>query len=202
MASILLPPGIVPNALTPFLRDWGGILEPFLGGAEQRINRPGMRLGGRFSIPPKVYATDGMMLISRLMQAKASRIIVDWPQPGFDPGDEGTPKVKVAVSGGTTLQIKGLPADKPLVEGQFLTIVKAATGRKYLHHLSAGAVVDGTGDATVGVWPPMRTNFAVNDVIQIANPQIEGHVQPGDELSWQLSVERLVDVAFTVSEAA
>lgn len=193
-----LPLSAVPNAAEPFLVDFGGVLTPFGGGPSQRLNRLGLRLGGRFTLPPHIYGGDGMTIISRLVQAKTDRLILPWPQPGFEPGDEGVPKVKVAVSGGTTLQIKGLPAGKELFEGQFFSLVK---DRRYLHFFTAPGTADSSGDVTASVWPPMRIAFAVNDVVEIADPKIEGHVLPGEELKWGLSVDRMVDIQFSVAEA-
>lgn len=202
MAVITLPDTMVPSGATPFLRDFGSVQTPFLGGEDFRVNRLGMRLGGRFVMPPKVYGTDGRVLINRLILARQQRLVVSWPQPGFDPGDEGTPKVKVAVSGGNVLQIKGLPADKPLYEGQFLSVCVASEGgRRYLHPLAQDESADASGDAVVHLSIPIRMSFAVNDIVEIADPKIEGHVLPGDELSWSISVEHLVDIQFSVVEA-
>lgn len=200
MTALSLPATAVPNAVDPYLVDFGGVLTPFLGGPSQRINRLGMRMAGRFSLPPKLYGTQGRVIVTQLMRAKAGTLIMPWPQPGLTIGSEGTPKVKVAVSGGTSLQIKGLPASKALVHGQYLSIVKAATGIRCLHALTADATANGSGDVTVSVWPPMRTSFAVNDVIEIAAPKIEGHVQV-DELGWSISVDKMTAIAFTLVEA-
>lgn len=202
MAAITLPAGMRASHVTPFLRDWGSVQRPFLGGEELRINRLGLRLGGRFVMPPKRYGTDGRVLISRLIQAKQSRLVIDWPQPGLDIGDEGAPKVKAAVSGGTTLQIKGLPAYKALGEGWAISIVVAGEGgRRYLHPLAADATANASGDAVATLQIPIRTAFAVDDVIEIARPKLEGHVLPGEELSWEVGVDRLLDVSFSVAEA-
>lgn len=192
-----LPSTAVPNAAEPFLLDFGGVLTPFGGGPSQRLNRLGLRLAGRFSLPPHIYGGDGMKIVSRLVQAKTDRLLMPWPQPGFDPGAEGTPKVKVAVFGGTTLQIKGLPASKQLKEGQFLSLVK---DRRYLHFFTDDFAADLSGDAVVNVWPPMRVAFAINDVIEIAVPKIEGHV-PDEGFKWSLSVDRMVDIEFSIAEA-
>jgi hypothetical protein len=197
MSAITLPDGVRPNLIEPFLLDFGTVLTPFGGGPAQRINRLGMRMGARITIAPRRYAATGMALVSRLMQARAGRLLVRWPQPGFTPGSEGTPRVKVAVSGGTTLQIKGLPAGKALVEGQALSVVK---DQRYMHFMAAPGTTNGSGDLVASVWPPMRRAFAVDDVIEIAAPMIEGHVQPGEELAWRIAVDKMIDVSFTVHE--
>jgi len=195
---LTLPDGVVPNSAEAFLVDFGGVMRPFLGGPAQQINRMGMRLGVRFTVPPTVYADKGMALVSRLMRAKSDRLLVEWYQPGFEPGAVGAPLVAAAVSGGTTLAIKGMLPDTAVREGQFLSAVR---GSRYLHSFSADGVADGAGNLTASIWPPIRELFLVNDPIEIPVPQIEGHVLPGEELSWRLSVERLLDVSFSVVES-
>src|SRR5690606_6421862 len=101
--TISLPSTIVPRQVDPFLLDFGHVLTPPSGGPAQRINRLGLRIGGNFTIPPKLYRGEGRVLVSRLMQAKTDRLLLQWPQPGLVIGSEGTPRVRVAVSGGTTL---------------------------------------------------------------------------------------------------
>ena len=192
-----LPDGIVPNGCDPFLVDFGVTLTPYGGGPTQRVNRLGLRLGAKFTIPPTVYAGKGMALISRLVQAKTDRLIIEWPQPDFDPGAVGTPLVRVNVTGGTTLQLKGLPAGKTLLEGQMLSFEK---DRNYAHMFAAPATADGSGNVAASVWPPMRVALSVNDPVEIAEPVIEGNVLPGEELSWNIAVERLVNVSFSVVE--
>lgn len=200
MAAITL--ATPPNAAAPFLVDKGGLQEPFLNGPVLRVNRLGLRLGAEFSIPPKRYGTDGRTIIADLIMATQNGIIVPYPQPDVDVGDEGTPKVKVAVSGGTTLQIKGLPADKPLSKGWFLSVkVASESNRRYLHPLAADATADVSGDCTLSLAIPIRTAFAVNDVVEIAAPMMQGHVID-ERLSWQISVERIVAISFKVAEAA
>src|SRR3546814_2231823 len=90
------------------LRDFGGTLTPFLGGPEQRINRLGTRLGIRVSMPPMRNGDNGRIFVSRLLQAKQDRLLMDWPPPGFTIGAPGSPLVSTAASGGTALAIKTL----------------------------------------------------------------------------------------------
>src|SRR3546814_6357232 len=77
MAVIVLPSDPAPNGATPMLRDFGGTLTPFLGGPEQRINRLGTRLGIRVSMPPMRNGDNGRIFVSRLLQAKQDRLLMD-----------------------------------------------------------------------------------------------------------------------------
>ena len=67
---------------------------------------------------------------------------------------------------------------------------------------SADATVGAGGTVSAAIWPLLRSPLSVNDVVEIAAPKIEGLVSPGDELSWQISVDRLASFSFTVAEAA
>lgn len=191
---------IAPAKASPFLVDKGGLQEPFLNGPVLRVNRLGLRMGATFIIPPKRYASDGAGLIADLIGAVQNGIVVPWPQPGIAVGSEGAPKVKTAVSGGTSLAIKGLPAAKALGKGWLITVNCAANGRRYMHPLAAAATADGSGDATVTLAIPIRRAFAVNDVIEIAAPKLQGHLMD-QRLSWEMSVDRMVDVSITVAES-
>ncbi len=200
MAVISLPDAAVPNSVTPYLRDFGGILTPFLGGPEQRINRPGARFGLRVTLPPKPTKDEAMVIHSRLLRAREDRLLMEWPQPDFDTGNPGAPKLAAAVASGTVIPLSGLTAGYPIKEGQFASIIHA--GRRYLHMFAADAVASAGGAVTVSMWPMIRTPLSAGDVVEIARPMIEGLVNPGDELSWQIAVQRVADFNFTVAEAA
>ncbi|CAN5334623.1 hypothetical protein BH10PSE12_BH10PSE12_02650 [soil metagenome] len=199
MTVITLPSDLVPNSASPFLRDFGGVLTPFLGGPEQRVNRLGMRLGLRCTMPPKLYRTSGRILVSRLMRARQDRLLMKWPLLGFNPGSFGAPLVSSIVTGGTALPIKGLTAGYVMLEGQPLSVIHA--GRRYMHMASGDGTANGSGNLTAGVWPPIRVSLSVNDVIELV-PMIEGLVAPGEEISWQMSIDKMVDVSFSVVESA
>src|SRR3546814_13699614 len=72
-------------------------------------------------------------------------------------------------------------------EGQFFSIVHG--GRRSVHMFTASVVASGTGTVTASIFAPLRTSLSVNDVVEIAAPNIEGHVLPGEELSWQLALD-------------
>src|SRR3546814_11648593 len=102
---------------------FGGTLTPFLGGPEQRINRLGTRLGIRVSMPPMRNGDNGRIFVSRLLQAKQDRWLMDWPQPGFNIGAPGSPIVSTAASGGTALAFKSLTPSSTMREGPFFSIL-------------------------------------------------------------------------------
>lgn len=198
MATITLPSSPAPNGARPFLLDFGTVLRPANGGPTQRINRLGMRFGVQVTLPPLRSDGEGLTVISRLLQARAQELLLDCPMIDGIWSSAGTaPRVKVDVAGGTTLQMKGLVAGYALAEGRFFSIIHSA--RRYLHLAAAATTADGAGDATVSVWPPMRTNFAADDVIEIDAPKMQGHVVD-DQTGWQMALARRSTLSFTVHE--
>lgn len=200
MAIIEMPDWVVPSAAEPFLRDFGAVLTPFLGGPEQRINRLGTRFGLRVTLPPMPTRDKALIVQSRLLRAREDRLRMEWPQPDFDTGSPGAPLVSAAVTSGVALPLKGMTAGYQVKEGQALAIIHG--GRRYVHIFSADGTVAGGGTLSASIWPMLRTSLSVNDVVEIAAPKIEGMVSPGDELSWQISVDRLASFSFTLSEGA
>lgn len=199
MSIIVLPSLPAPNGAQPFLRDFGGTLTPFLGGPEQRINRIGMRLGIRVTMPP-METDNGRIFVSRLLQARQDRLRMEWPLLSFDPGATGSPLIATAVTGGTAIAIKGLAASYAAREGQFFSLVHG--GRRYMHFFAGDVTASAGGTVTAAIWPPLRTNVSVNDPLELSQPLIEGMVSPGDEISWDMSLAHHVSFGFTLVESA
>lgn len=198
MAAIALPTCPIPEDAVPYVRDFGGVLTPFLGGPEQRINRIGTRLGMRFNMPP-MEGEDARAFVSRLLRGKLGSVVMRWHLADFDPGEPGAPLINSAVSGGSAISIKGLTAGYTVSEGQFFSIIH--DGRRYVHMSTGDVEASGGGVAAVSIFPPLRTALSVNDVVEMAAPMIEGMVSPGDELSWQIASTLETGISFTVAES-
>lgn len=200
MAVISLPTNPSPNGMTPMLRDFGGTLTPFLGGPEQLIVRAGTRFGARVSLPPLRTNELGRIYISRLLQGRQNFALLRWPLLEFDPGTPGTPLVATAASSGTSLALKGLTAGYVLKEGQFFSVISG--GQRYLYMVTADVTASGAGTATATIFPLLRKAVSVNDVVEIAQPMIEGLISSGDELSWEIASNRFMGISFTIMERA
>ena len=196
---VTLPTCPYPTDYQVLLRDFGAVLTPFLGGPEQRINRLGMRFGLRLTMPP-MDADEGMVYLSRLLQGRQSTVILPWPLLDFDPGTSGAPLVSAAVTSGTTIPIKGLTPGYQVKEGQFFSVIHA--GRRYVYMFTADATANGSGNLSAAIFPLLRTALSINDVIEIAQPKIEGLVMPGEEISWQIGLDNAREFSFSVLEAA
>lgn len=200
MAVISLPTNPQPNGLQPLLKDFGGSLTPFLGGPEQLIVRAGTRFGARVSIPPVRTDELGRIYISRLLQGRINGALMRWPLLEFNPGSPGTPLINTAASSGSSLSIKGLTVGYTIKEGQYFSII--VSGKRYLYMATADAVANGSGVAGVSIFPLLRKAVSVNDVVEIAQPMIEGNISPGDELSWEIASNRFMNISFTIMESA
>lgn len=200
MAVISLPTFPSPNGMTVMLRDFGGVLTPFLGGPEQLVVRAGTRFGARVSVPPMRSDELGRIYVSRLLQGRLNGVLMRWPLLEFNPGNPGSPLVAAGASSGSTIQLKGLTAGYVVKEGQYFSIVTG--GRRYLHMATADVTASGTGTAAVNIFPLLRKSVATNDVIEMAQPMIQGLISPGDELGWEIASNRFMNINFTIMESA
>lgn len=195
--AIALPTDPAPAQAVPMLVDFGGELTPFLGGPVQRINRIGNRLGLRVTMPP-IRGDVARQFQVRLLRGREQRVLLEWPLLDLDPGSPPAPAI-ASSSSGTALALKGLGSGFVVREGQPVSVISG--GRRYVH-LSTGLVTaSGAGTVTLGVYPPTRVTYATDDVVEIAQPVIEGLVSPGDELSWEMAVEHTMGFSFSVVES-
>jgi hypothetical protein len=194
-----MPDWAVPNGAVPYVRSFRGVLTPFLGGPDQLINRLGTRFGLRVTLPPMPTRDKALTVQSRLLRAMDDRLRIEWPQPDFDIGTPGAPLVAAAVTSGMGVAMKGFTPGATVHEGQFFAFIHG--GRRYIHIFAADGVAASDGTLSAVVWPMLRTTLSINDVVEL-DPKIEGIVNPGDEMSWEIAVERLASFTFTVAEAA
>jgi hypothetical protein len=195
--AIALPICPVPNEVQPLFVDAGGDLVPFLpGGVVQRINRIGSRMGMRFTYPPLDNA-EARQFTTRLLRGKQDSVLVPWPLFDFDPGNPPAPVVATTITG-MALPLSGLGAGYEVREGQPLSVIH--DGHRYLHISTGDVIADGSGAATIGIFPPSRVTFTAGDVVELVMPMIEGRVSPGDELSWSVALTNETEIPFTVVE--
>lgn len=142
-------------------------------GAGVPLNRTGDHWA--MEIDPKALGTDcGREMIADIVQGSGERIRALVPQLGIDTGTPGTPKVKGASQIGSSLLIDGLTVGYVIAKGRFLTVEHAT--RPSLHIVKAAVTADGSGEATVTFWPPLRASPADNCDVELAAPYIEGFI--------------------------
>jgi len=171
------------------------VLTPSFGGPQTRINR----LGDRFSLKLNVDALgyhQAVALIADLNAGQTQKVIAKVPLP-FNVGTPGSPKVSTAGQAGMTLAINTLTSGYKFNKGQFITLI--SSGVRYLHQVTATITATGT-TCTVPIQPMLRVSPAVNDLVLVAQPEIEGFLGDG---AFEYSVDRLstVGLSFEVSES-
>lgn len=194
--AIYLPSSPSPRTAQPQLLDFGAILEPDLGGASQYVGRLGDRYEVAVDLPP-MSAETARVFIARLTKAKKSSLVMPFPQPGVAVGAEGAPRVNGAGQAGTFLTIDGLPANKVLKEGWFLSII--VSGQRYVAQIQEDVTASAGGAVTLSIEPMLRVSPPDNAVIELANPMIQGFVQ-GNGLPWEIDTATTVGLGFTLRE--
>lgn len=193
MTVLTLPTSPPPASMGIALVSAGNVLTPAFGGDEQEIKRKGTRYALTYQMPPMTYLTS--MGWDDLM-AEGDTVLMKVFQPGFFTGNPGTPLVKGASQSGTSLIIDGLTPGHVLSKGQFVSVVTSS--QRFLYRLAASVTADGTGEATLTLRTMLRRSPADNDVVEIAQPMIEGFVR--DMGAWPVGTDGLVSIQFTVRE--
>lgn len=186
-----------PNGATPRLLDFGGFLEPGLGGEVQRLNRPGNRFAVQMTLPPLVNQTDGRIWVSRLIRGRAEGARIEYPLLDFHPGAPGAFVVDGAGQAGRLLDLRGGTPRYAFREGQPFSL--EIEGRHYLYFIDLQELAGADGSATIQFSPMLRKQPPDGAVLHIARPMIEGFVM-GDDLSWQMSLDRTIGLSFEIHE--
>lgn len=192
MTVLTLPTSPAPANMAIAMVSAKNTLTPAFGGAEQELLRKGTRYALTFSMPPMSYIQS--MEWDDLM-AEGDTVLMRVFQPGLVIPNPGTPLVKGAGQAGTSLMIDGLPDGYVIRKGQFLSVVSA--GQRFLYRAKASAT-SVAGTATVPLRTMLRRPPNDNDVVEVAQPMIEGFVRDLGE--WAVGVDRLVGLQFTVRE--
>lgn len=192
MAVLTLPTDPAPAKMGIAMVTAKNTLTPAIGGAEQELLRKGTRYALTFSMPVMTYVQS--MDWDDLM-AEGDTVLMRVFQPGLVIPNPGTPLVKGAGQAGTSLVIDGLPNGYVIRKGQFISVVSA--GQRFLYRAKASAT-SVAGTATIPLRTMLRRPPNDNDVVEIAQPMIEGFVRDLGE--WAVGVDRLVGLQFTLKE--
>lgn len=192
MAVLTLPTDPAPAKMAIAMVSAKNTLTPAIGGAEQELLRKGTRYALTFSMPVMTYVQS--MDWDDLM-AEGDTVLMRVFQPGLVIPNPGAPLVKGAGQAGTSLVIDGLPNGYVIRKGQFLSVVSA--GQRFLYRAKASAT-SVASTATIPLRTMLRRPPNDNDVVEIAQPMIEGFVRDLGE--WAVGVDRLVGLQFTVRE--
>lgn len=114
--------------------------------------------------------------------------------------DADTILVDGAVSSGNTIDIDSAPTSQTdyLKAGDFLQI-GSGTSRQ-LFKVLTDTDTDGTGSATVDVWPNVRTSIADNAAVTVESPQGVFRLA-SNEQSWSVNNAAIYGISFSAMEA-
>lgn len=191
---IELPSSPRPNGFAPTYLDRGFTQE---GASDLRVDRPGSRWALNINYPPMV-PSKAAIFTARFVRGKSDGVRIELPLL-VPQGAPGNPVVDGAGQSGRLLAVRGLTPGYPVKEGFWLNIIRASTGRAYLHQAFGTVRADASGKAVIDVSPGLRAPFANGDRIELARPWIEGRVE-GDEWGWQVPTHGLIGLSVPVKE--
>lgn len=169
-------------------------LSPAFAGADQQIRRKGSRYALTFTMPSLSY-TEAMPWMADL-GAEGDTVVMDVVQPGLTIPSAGTPRVMGAGQAGAALIIDGLTAGYLIRKGQFFSVI--SSGQRYLYRAAQDATANASGVATIQLQTMLRRPPADNDVVEIAQPKIEGFVR--DFADPEVQTDHEVILTFTIRE--
>lgn len=198
--AITLPASPAPRSITPRLISRRRDLEPTFAGPTTRVQRLGSRWAIDFELPPMLFA-DAMAWVAALTKAEGDTVVIDVPQPGFDPGAPGTPLVNGAAQAGSSINLDGFASGYLAKAGQWFSLT--ISGQRFLYQVAADkAATTGVTPgvmAALAISPMIRRAPADNAAVEFALPKIEGFLS-GRETGWTVDVARMVGLSFTIQE--
>ena len=167
---------------------------PSFNGSRQRI----ARLGDRFKVDIKCRSLtypQATKVVSKLLQGSNETVLVPVAQPGLEIGDPGAPVIAADAPGGTTISVAGFSNGYTVREGQYFSIVH--DGKRYLHMVTEEKTIAGSG--TLSIFPTLRSPVSTNDVLEFAQPYLEGFLPVTQ--NWSVGLVQTVGLSYTVEES-
>lgn len=112
----------------------------------------------------------------------------------------GTPLVNGSGQSGNSLAIDGCPTSRTgwLLAGSYIQLGSAATSR--LYKVLEDVNTNGSGQATLTLWPNLRTSPADNAALTLTSPKTVFR-RTEDKISWAVDVNGHRSISFPVEEA-
>ncbi|KQN33621.1 hypothetical protein [Sphingomonas sp. Leaf38] len=177
--------------------DFGAWQTPTGPGAAQRLERLGSRFALDLVTGQLRWIEDRRAWISALLRGVSDTVLYPVPQPGLVIGDPGAPRISGSGQAGQSLVLTGFAAGYGIRDAQMFSIVIG--GQRFLYAATGPVSADGSGAATVPIWPPLRRSPNADDVCEFAVPIIEGALS-GNEKGWTDERAHTVGLSLTISE--
>lgn len=168
---------------------------PAFGGPVQPMNRKGSRFALDITVPALALAGCGPELIADLVQGETESLAMPVPEAPSSVG-WGTPRVNGAGQAGLSLIVDGLPAGRTVPKGKFLSVITG--GQRFVYLVRTATTANGSGQVTLPIWPMLRRSPANNDVVELAQPMIEGFIPTGQE--WSVRRLKALGASFSIEE--
>lgn len=168
-----------------------------LTGKSQINARPGSYFGLKVQLPPMGVdlARDW---IADLINGLDDTVIYNFPETGKTDAAPGTPLVNGGSQTGLSLVCDGFGAGYTIKKGRFFSVT-TASGYRELKVVTAQAVANGSGQATLSFKPHLRASPADNAAVELATPKIEG-LLVDNRMEWSVNMARTYGLSFTIEE--
>lgn len=191
---IELPTVFSGVSITPSLITARNSLVPAFGGPEQRRNRMGSRYQLKVQLEP-MPIEDANEWADLDDEAETCLFVI--PQPGIETGTPGSPRVSGGGQAGASIVLDGLTPYYAIGKNWWISVV---TGEQHFcYRARFQAIADGNGNLTIPLRTMLRKPPADNDVVEIAEPRMEGFVTVDDD-AWMIDGNHLISLSFTIKE--
>lgn len=198
--SLMLPALPRTTQYTVRKQSFGRDHTPVLGGPVLRLAGLGTRWAFDVSIPALAAAACGASLTMDLERGETETVVMVIPEPGTERASFGS-SVRVNGAGqlGMTLNVDGLPANKAVPKGKWLSLLIG--GQRFAYRTTAAVVANASGSVALPIFPMLRRQPVNDDVVELAEPKIEGFVAMDIEHSLRaIGTTGAVGIDFTISE--
>lgn len=186
-------------------RDVVGISTSPFNLKQQIFRHPGQRWEADITLPPmqRADAEQWAAFLLRLRGQYGTFLLGDPANAtprGSAANAPGTPQVNGAGQTGDELVIDGVPTDGSdyLKAGDYIQLGSGGTAT--LHKVLEDVAIDGSGDATLNLWPQIRTAPADNATITVSNAQGNFRLA-SNETMWDINSATLYGITFGAVEA-
>jgi len=169
-------------------------MSPAFGGADQRLSRKGSRFAIDVAIPALSAAGCGIGLIADLLRGETEVLALAIPEH-LPAVDYGAP-IANGVVAGSVLPVRGVTPGAVIRKGKFLSII--VSGQRFVHMVTGEVAANGAGQASLSIWPMLRRPTVDGAVVELAQPLIEGFIEPGQE--WSINSLKAVGMTFALRE--
>lgn len=170
---------------------------PEIGTSDQRFPRMGSRYALDVKLRPLSYEEAQEFADLDDEEAVCAFPI---PQIGIDTGAPGNNSV-VDGSGqsGTTLSLTGITPAYLFQKNQWISV--STGGRRYAYRVKTATAVGSDGSVHLPLRTMLRKPHLDGDVVEIANPYIEGFVTVPEDM-WRMDGDLHQHLSFTIKEVA